>query len=257
MRLITCHGGKIHTTSADAMRAGRAGVFSFGLTALDRLMPTGLARGSVHEILAAEGSGMTFAVVLAKAATSGGEDGGRGDFKFEISDLGFEIKNQKSKIKNPLPLVWCDPHLTLYPPALAAMGIDLGRVLMVRPGNEADHVWAVAECLRCRGGGATVAGVGTLSRIGARKLQLAAEAGGGVGVLMRPAEMAGENAAATRWLVAPAPSTGGGQRWRVELVHGHGGCVGQPVFLEVRRETGVVRAAPPVVDRPVPQEARA
>src|SRR2546423_471989 len=84
-----------------------------------------------------------------------------------------------------------------------------------------------------RGGGAR-GGAGPppprLTRVGARRLQLAAEAGGGVGLLLRPARSAQHYAAATRWLVAPTCGEASVQRWRVELVHGHGGRVGRAVL---------------------------
>src|SRR5204863_337236 len=82
-----------------------------------------------------------------------------------------------------------------------------------------------------------------LSRVEARRLQLAAERGGGVGVLLRLAGRASaEYAAATRWLVRPAAGERTVQRWSVQLIHGHGGRVGQAVFLEHSRESGLITA---------------
>jgi len=83
-----------------------------------------------------------------------------------------------------------------------------------------------------------------LSRLEARRLQLSAERGGGVGLLLRPwgNRLSAEHAAATRWLVRPAPGERTVQRWKVQLVHGHGGRVGGVVILEHSRETNRVRA---------------
>jgi protein ImuA len=159
-------------------------------------------------------------------------------------------------------VVWSDPAGTVYPPALAAAGLDLRRLILVRPSTTADELWALAECLRCRGVSATVASVGRLSRVEARRLQLAAERGGGVGLFMREfnARSTTHYAAATRWLVRPAPGSDEAQRWHAELVHGHGGRVGQSVLLEVDRETGAihaVRSPAAVADRPAaPAAAR-
>jgi hypothetical protein len=95
-----------------------------------------------------------------------------------------------------------------------------------------------------------------LSRVEARRLQLSAERGGGVGLLLRPAGRAvsSEHAAVTRWLVRPAPGERTVQRWSVQLIHGHGGRVGQAVILEYSRETNRVRAVEQLADRPAEKE---
>src|SRR5262249_23167779 len=135
-------------------------------------------------------------------------------------------------------VAWCDPQGCLYPPALEAAGIALERLFVLRPKSWADEVWAVAECLRCPGGGVTLANLTKLSRVEARRLQLAAESGGGVGILLRtPGAAAAEYAAVTRWLVRPMMGERNVQRWQLQLIHGHGGRVGQSVILEVCRET--------------------
>jgi protein ImuA len=149
-------------------------------------------------------------------------------------------------------IVWSDPARRLYPPAMIGEGVDPRRLILLRCSNPTDQLWALAESLRCRGVGATVAAVPALSRVAARRLQLAAERGGGVGIFIRPF-LQGRlmpYAAATRWLVQPAPGDQGVQRWQVELLHGHGGHVGQSVLLEVDRETRAVRASAAMADRP-------
>ncbi|HZL36957.1 MAG TPA: hypothetical protein VFC78_16675, partial [Tepidisphaeraceae bacterium] len=63
---------------------------------------------------------------------------------------------------------WCDPAAELYPPALAAYGFPLDRLILLRPAHEGamramramrekDWIWAMAEALGCRGVGAVVA----------------------------------------------------------------------------------------------------
>jgi protein ImuA len=149
-------------------------------------------------------------------------------------------------------VAWSDPERELHLPAVSAGGIDLRQLLLLRSKNRADHLWALAECLRCRGVGATVAFVQRLNQIEARRLQLAAERGGGVGLFVRPyARGIGDcYAAATRWLVEPAPGGDQVQRWGVRLLHGHGGRVGKVLLLEVDRETRALRVPAPLADRP-------
>ena len=231
MKLITSQGGRL-LTLGEALGEGPTVVatssdvpsFSTGLPALDALCPGGaLRRGAVHEVLSepSDGTPLFFAMLLARAAGS--------------------------------TIIWCDPGRAIYPPALVAHGIDLDRLLLLKPKNDAELTWAVGECLKCRGVGAVVAEVKArhrLSRLEARRLQLSAERGGGVGLLLRPAGKASaEHAAATRWLVRPAPGERTVQRWEVQLVHGHGGRVGEVVILEHSRETNRVRAAEKLADR--------
>jgi protein ImuA len=225
MKLITCQGGRLLTLGEMPGEGGHSVAapacdvpsFTTGLPALDVLAPGGaLRRGAVHEVLAepSHGTPLFFAMLLARAGSNSGA------------------------------LVWCDPHHEIYPPALAAQGIDLERLFLLQPKTPAEQTWAVAECLKCKGVAAVVAGVKQrLSRLEARRLQLSAERGGGVGILLRPAgKVSAEHAAATRWLVRPAPGERTVQRWEVQLVHGHGGRVGQAVILEHSRETNRVRA---------------
>ena len=224
MKLITSQGGRLLTLS-EALADGPtvatpsdAPSFSTGLPALDALAPGGaFRRGVVHEILSEPSGGtpLFFAMLVARASC----------------DTGV--------------VIWSNPRRELYPPALAAQGIDLDRLFMLQPKAPAEEIWAVGECLKCRGVGAVVAAVKApcrLTRLEARRLQLSAERGGGIGLLLRPAGKASaEHAAATRWLVRPAPGERTVQRWEVQLVHGHGGRVGGVVILEHSRETNRVR----------------
>jgi len=193
----------------------------------DALAPGGaLRRGAVHEILSepSDGTPLFFAMLLARCGNAA--------------------------------VVWCDPRRRLYPPALAAHGIPLERLFLLRPRNRAEQTWAVAECLRCKGVAAVVASVDyPLSRVEARRLQLSAERGGGVGLLLRPlGNVSSELAAATRWLVRPVAGERTVQRWSVQLVHGHGGRVGEAVVLEYSRETNSVRAVEELAGGPVEKE---
>jgi hypothetical protein len=89
-------------------------------------------------------------------------------------------------------------------------------------------------------------------------LQLAAESGGGIGIFLRPANkgIAGNYAAATRWLVYPKLQDENAQSWIIELHHGHGGRLGESVLLEVDRETNHVRASSVLANRPIAETQR-
>jgi hypothetical protein len=155
-----------------------------------------------------------------------------------------------------MPVIWSDPRGEIYPPALAALGFDLTRTYLLRTKSDADEAWAVAECLRCRGVGAVVMAPSPkrkMSRIDARRLQLAAEHGGSVGILLRQKGRGDDvYAAATRWHVAPALGERTVQRWKIRLLHGHGGRIGESVILEHRREreNHSVRAVAQLPGRP-------
>jgi protein ImuA len=220
MQFISCHNGQLFKS---ASQWGSSGTKSFhiGLSAIDDLLPAdGLARGAVHELLSASRhpTPRFFALLIARATSRA--------------------------------IVWCDPRRTLYPPAVEAAGIPLEKIFLLHPQTPQDQSWAIAECMQCKGVGATIAQVSKLSRIEARRLQLAAEKGGGIGILLRPMDRnASLYAAATRWLLAPVPGLRTLQRWKIQLIHAHGGRVGKTVILEHCRETNTLRAAEPVADR--------
>jgi protein ImuA len=212
----------------------RSNNFCTGLAELDQIAPVGAFQGgAVHELLVPRQAvwPTTIALLLAAAAKKTGG-----------------------------VVAWSDPQRELHLPALSAAGINLRNLILLRSAHRADQLWALAECLRCRGVCATVAFVERLNQIEARRLRLAAERGGGVGIFIRlhTPGVSGCYAAATRWLIQPAPGSDQVQRWKVELLHGHGGQIGKVLLLEVNRETRAVCASSPLADRPAaPAAARA
>jgi protein ImuA len=124
----------------------------------------------------------------------------------------------------------------LFAPALAQAGFLPDRVIYVDGDDEPSVLACVEEGLRHGGLGAVVAEVAALSMTASRRLQLAAEGSGVIGIAIRrwrrPAGAAafGEPAAAvTRWRVTALPSTPlpvpgiGRPRWRLELIRCRGG----------------------------------
>jgi protein ImuA len=218
MRLISIQNG----TLVDAERPLGSERRSF-LTSLDDwdalAPPGGFARGAVHELLGDPASPLplTPAVALARAA------------------LRSDTPDRQ--------IVFVDPQGLLHPPALRAWDIPLARVLILRPRSDDETLWSITECLRSSAVSAVVARPPVLSRLEARRLQLAAETGGGVGVLLRAHDRTAVHfAAATRWRVTPTPGQRLLQRWKMQRIHGHGRSPHDVCWLELDRENHLLRA---------------
>ena len=119
------------------------------------------------------------------------------------------------------PVLWCTAgdvaFPPLYPPGLADLGLDPYRLVMVRAGGEMAALGAAEAGLREPGVAAVVveAAAGPTSVHG-RRLQLAAEAGGGLGFVLLAG--AGEMGwAESGWEAVPAPRHRGAPRWRWTL----------------------------------------
>lgn len=104
-------------------------------------------------------------------------------------------------------LIWMDPEGELYPPAAAALGMPLERLLVMRAPRAADVLWATEQALRCRAVAAVVAPLRALDVAASRRLQLAAEEGGGVGLLLREGPVRGHCFSAGRLACEPAGGT--------------------------------------------------
>jgi hypothetical protein len=79
-----------------------------------------------------------------------------------------------------------DLHGECYPPGLAGLGVPLERLTVVRPGSVRDGLWVCEQALRCPGVGVVFGEFAKLDDRAYRRLQLAAEVGGSVGMLLRP-----------------------------------------------------------------------
>jgi hypothetical protein len=84
-------------------------------------------------------------------------------------------------------LAFINPPFLPYAPALAQHGIALERVAVIRTADRVDGLWAAEQTLRCAVVGAVVAWPGEIAGKELRRLQLAAETGGNLGILYRPA----------------------------------------------------------------------
>jgi hypothetical protein len=86
-------------------------------------------------------------------------------------------------------LVVIDRLQTFYPPAAAAWGIDLNRLLIVRPRSMRDALWATLQSLRSSAVAAVWAPLEKLDSREFRQLQLAAQTGRTLGLLLRPSHV--------------------------------------------------------------------
>jgi protein ImuA len=144
------------------------------------------------------------------------------------------------------PVLWIGPDPDAWPPGLARFGLSPAQLVMVRAGRK-DALWAMEEALRCPAvTGALLAldahpGGGKLDLTATRRLQLAAETGGALGLLLRPdAACAEHTAAVTRWRVG---SLGAGHglenpRWQLELLRVRGSQPSGPWAVTWRAATG-------------------
>ena len=100
---------------------------------------------------------------------------------------------------------WVAPRHVPYAPALGAAGIELARVLVVRPQAPGDTWWAAEQALRSGACSAVLAWLAAPDERRLRRLQLAAETGRSWCVLFRPARDVGQRSpAALRLALEPA-----------------------------------------------------
>lgn len=133
------------------------------------------------------------------------------------------------------PWLWLAGRGDLYPPGLLALGLDPGRLVLACGRDDAAVLAAMEAGLRGGGFGAVVGEAGRLTRLAARRLQLACLRHGTTGLLLhrwpygRPAGAGDETpSAVTRWRIGVAPSgEGGAPRWRLALLHARGGVPGE------------------------------
>lgn len=190
--------------------ASKRQVLPFGLELIDRHLPGGgLTMGALHEVAgggngAVDGAAAALFAAGVMARTSG-------------------------------KVLWCVTRQDLFAPAIAQVGLAAGRVIYVEAGDEKAVLEAFEEGMRHGGLGGIVAEVAKLSMTASRRLQLAAESSGAIGLAIRrwrrPTEAADfgqPTAAVTRWRVSALPSRRlpvpgvGRARWLVELMRCRG-----------------------------------
>lgn len=161
-----------------------------GLTKLDAALGGGFARGCIHELLApAEGApARSLALWAAARCVLGGPEPRQA-----------EIPGSRKWV------FYLDTVGDFYPPGAAQFGLPLKHLLVVRTPRTADALWVCEQTLRCKVVAAVVLPIRTVDPYVSRRLQLAAETGGGLGFLLRPENRSGHTFAATRLRIDPLP----------------------------------------------------
>jgi cell division inhibitor SulA/protein ImuA len=216
------------------LAARRVEVLSTGFADLDLALGGGLRAGALNELLLATGGGTGGD---AAPAVRGGLAAGVGALEAFLPALA-RLQTQSAR-----HLAWIHPSRLLYPPALAQAGLDLSRLLFVRPGDAREQAWAIDLALRsgaCAAVTSQLDGAAVwLEDRALRRLQLAAEEGDSLGLLVRSAVFArAPSPAAVRLELAALPSPDPARRrLRVTVLHCRGALPSSaPLTLEWSRD---------------------
>ena len=229
--------------------AGEPEILRSGWDALDAVLPSGgFRRGALHEWLPGRGpppgDGMGDGPTGPEARDGAGKAGGAGAGRTRVrqrwrpplhllTHLTSRALGPERGAASGVPtgeddagcrVVWVGDH-TMPAPASLCQGrrectVDvLSRSLFVRPPDRDSRVWAMDLALRSDAVRVVIGDASGLDRAAHRRLQLAAGAGGAIGLLVRPPwERTGFSCASTRWWVMPAISPDLNQRWNVHLL---------------------------------------
>ena len=171
-------------------------ILPLGLAEIDRTLPAGgLACGAVHEAAGSAVGG--FAAWLA----------------------GRLVRHRGGAV------LWClklGSTGQLYGPGLAAFGLDVGGLIIVRHRRRAEMLWVMEESLRCQAFAAVIGECDDeITLAASRRLQLAAESGGTTGLILRRGGGVGRAGAAERNGAKLIPSACA-SRWQVDAAIGWG-----------------------------------
>ena len=114
-----------------------------------------------------------------------------------------------------------DSENTFYPPAAAALGYDLSRLVLIRPRGDED-AWAFTQLLRSADISVCFWMTARMDSMVFRRLQLAAEKTEGLGFVMRPAAAERKPCWASARLMASWDDASGGRRLRARVLHAAG-----------------------------------
>lgn len=157
--------------------------------------------------------------------------------------------------------LWIAAEPDAYLPGLAGLSLDGTRLFLLRAPRQRDALWAAEEALRSPAIAAVLLlGARTLDMTAARRLQLAAETGGGIALLLREeASTPGPTTALTRWRITPraaaaTPHHLGPPTWEVALLRARGG---RPGAWLLQWDAGTGQLITPPTAAPVAERRRA
>lgn len=129
--------------------------------------------------------------------------------------------------------IWIGKDRTIFPPGLAAFGVDADKVIFIRSRRDKELLWIMEEALKSEGLSAVVGEIRDVGPIASRRLQLAVEQSRVTGFLLRDSPRnTNPIASVARWRITPAASEigelpGVGHcRWNVELLRVRNGQPG-------------------------------
>jgi protein ImuA len=164
--------------------------------------------------------------------------------------------------QRPGPVLWCRSRRTAleagdpYGPGIARLGLPPDRLILVEAAKPAELLWAMEEGARTKGLAAVVADGISPDLTASRRLQLAAEAGGGLAFLLTTGRQNAPSTALTRWFVGSAPSQpeadGPGRPcWKIELWRCRGGGRPQEWMVEWDDAALSLSVVSQMADRPL------
>ncbi len=128
-------------------------------------------------------------------------------------------------------LAWIAPPYLPYAPALAAAGIDLAQVLIVRTRTARDALWAAEQALHSAACGAVLVWPTEVKYVALRRLQLAAERSRAMTMLFRPPDAAKEPSPAVLRLALHTAAGG----LAVQILKRRGAVCEQPMIVDLAR----------------------
>lgn len=151
-------------------------LWSSGWTALDDLLGGGWPRAALSEVISEAHRGLSLLLPLMQ------------------------------RLDQRRWLAWIGPPHVPYAPALAARGVDVSRLLLVRDVSATQGLWAAEQALKSGACAAVLAWPGEVQNAQLRRLQLAAERGDCLGILFRTPRAAVQSSpAALRLRVRSVP----------------------------------------------------
>ena len=235
-----------------AQRVGHGKIISSGCEAINRLLPSrGYSPGTLVQWLVPDrfSSG--------RNQPNGLKPGGYAADYFSLLSAIEACRDGRS-------LVVLDPWHQFYPPAVAALGVDMANLIILRsqpkptaqnqsarlnPQTDSDLYWAIDQSLRCSAVGAVWGPLGSIDQRWFRRFQLSAESSGCLGLFIQSAHEAGQPSwAEVQWLVAGAKANRSNctndrqQRVQLQLLRCRGSKARASVEVGVDAVSGQVQA---------------